>query len=271
MDDLTITTILNRLEGIKHSLSRSRITFLVSSVISLSVILGVWNRYFAWDRQYAFEGRDNGALTADQSPLTERLRGELRSQWVQNNEIVANLVGIHVSASDATILASFSLAVTMLWLFWCTRRDNHTIAFLLKDTEFQNLEIKKLVYHGIVSNLLFTYLSSNDQAITSLKDNFSEGKTARFLRGAVTALSYLPTCTIFICGVVQLIYVFLPSPFDSTKADKHLEWGYIFSAGLISCSSFIATGTIAYRINIFQHGTSKILQEYGAPFMIQKT
>ncbi|MEO8429334.1 MAG: hypothetical protein ABI651_19760, partial [Verrucomicrobiota bacterium] len=227
MQEIKHTTITLRLEGIKHSLGRSRVAFLVSTIISLAVILGIWNRYFAWDRDYAMQ-RDWKEVAG--APVTQYLREQLLSQWVQAQQISSTFFGIRVSASDATFLASCALTVTMVWFFWCTRRENHSIGALLRDTRNENEELKKMVFHGIVANLVFTRLSDDDQPVFSLASDPSNGKPVTFLRNLVRGLSYLPVFTILASGIVQLLFFAFPSPFDPIMPlvlPKTSHWTYL--------------------------------------------
>ncbi len=263
MDDLKLTTINVRLDGIKQAFARSRIAFLVSTIISLSIMFGIWNRYFAWDRDYAVEERDWKKF--EEVPVTKYLREQVLNQWMQNQQITASLFGIRVSASDATFLASSALIVTMIWFFWCTRRENHSIGSLLRDTKMENEGVKKLVFHGIAANLIFSQINQDDRAVFSLAGDPSHAKPVTFFRNIVKILSFLPCITILVSGAVQLTFFFLPSPFDPDRLLVYrgtYHWSYLV---FVICVSIFGIGTTIYagiKINSFQNGTAKILKEY---------
>ena len=121
-----------RLEGIKDALSRSRLAFLVTTIISLMMILGIWNSYFSWDREFAWF-KNRPLPTDSRHDVIEHLQKKWVEHWLNNQQISVPLLGISVSTSDSTFLASVALVVVMIWFFWCTRRENHSIAQLLED------------------------------------------------------------------------------------------------------------------------------------------
>ena len=262
MNDLKTTTVITRIEGIKAAVGRSRLGFLVSTIISLSIILGVWNRYFAWDREYAMEKHWADATVF---PVAQYLQQQLLSQWVQDQQISSSLFGIRVSASDATFLASCALLITMVWFYWCTRRENHSIGALLRDTCSENEDLKLLILHGIIANLVFIRFSDDDRSVSSLAPSSSPGRRLPLLRAAVKALIYFPAFTILCSGLVQLWFLNRPSPFD-THGDHwphhSYRWAYVMFVSAVGIAGLVTASVAAYKINSFQKGMALILREY---------
>jgi hypothetical protein len=86
--------------------------------------------------------------------------------------VLPSLLGIRVSVDDAVVLGTSVLLVLSLWLLLVARRENHTIGFLLRDTDTPDSsadrapsaenrpkmysdEKRWLIYHTIISNSLF--------------------------------------------------------------------------------------------------------------------
>jgi hypothetical protein len=255
------TMITIRLEGIKQALTRSRIAFLVETVICLAVLLGIWNSYFSWDRAFA----QQTSWADEKHPVTRYLQQRLVDEWVKNQQISSQLVGIHVSTSDATFLASLALTITSIWFFWCTRRENHSIGSLLRDTRNDDSATKLLVFHGVQTNLVFVYLTHDDAPIRSLTAAIPPVGPLQWARGAVRALSFLPTFTILSAGLIQFYYLYQPSPFHPklpfVKPHTY-HWSYVGFVALVSLAAALITAVVASKINQFQDGVAEVMREY---------
>lgn len=107
-----------RLESVSESLKRARLAFLVSTIVSVAVIIVVWNAYLSWDRVHVL--REQWAT----NEITREAQKQLISGWVKNRIISLPLLGIRIGVSDAAPLASFSLLIINIWYFYCARRDN---------------------------------------------------------------------------------------------------------------------------------------------------
>lgn len=107
-----------RLESVSESLKRARLAFLVSTIVSVAVIIVVWNAYLSWDRVHVL--REQWAT----NEITREAQKQLISGWVKNRIISLPLLGIRIGVSDAAPLASFSLLIINIWYFYCVRRDN---------------------------------------------------------------------------------------------------------------------------------------------------
>ncbi len=80
MSDNESTIIQLRLEGIKDALSRSRLSFLAITIISLMVILAIWNTYFSWDHVFAWqEGWPDGKTR-------KVIMEDLRANWPKSSK-----------------------------------------------------------------------------------------------------------------------------------------------------------------------------------------
>src|SRR5256885_5750853 len=139
-----------RLESIRDGEARSRLAFIVATVISLSLLIVGWNAYLSWYRT-------NYALMPDLrgNDLEKYLQKELLSQWVKGRAINVSLLGIQVMISDAHVLGSVALFVTSIWFFLSVRRDNHSIGLLLRETQGAADAQRRLIFREIVSCLVF--------------------------------------------------------------------------------------------------------------------
>ncbi|WP_449068141.1 hypothetical protein [Prosthecobacter sp.] len=337
-DRLECSIIHLRLDGIKDALSRSRLSFLTTTIISLMMILGTWNSYFSWDRDFGMlkgwvyqrarqiimedlaahwpatgtqedvvaylntkwkdgerggfqegpsdnefknardqvihlvqyvwpvsPGKDGVIKDVEEEArkrddIIRHLQQKWVEQWVKNQQISVPLLGVTVSTSDATFLASVALVVAMIWFFWSTRRENHSISRLLREHQNAPEGIMRLVYHGIAANLMFVSLTNDDRAHKSLSGD-DPPQTFPLMRHLLGALSYLPSFAILFCGAVQLIYVFVESPFrPDLPFMAHIV--YIGIVSVVAVTAILITLVVGYRINCFGYGVTYLMREF---------
>ena len=111
--------------------------------------------------------------------------------WAASRNAMIELLGIRVSVDDAPVLGTTSLFVFSLWLLLVTRRENHTVGSLLRDTDTphpddetgafggsfimsgtQDLDPngqRWLIFHTIAANNLFVAFDRSMSRIQSLR------------------------------------------------------------------------------------------------------
>lgn len=254
-----------RIESARESIKRARLIFFISTVISLSVLFTVWNAYLSWYRGLALEHHSWSA-----NPVTEHLQKELLSEWVKSRIISIAIFGIRVGVSDAAPLSSISLFVTSVWFFYSLRRSNHVIGSLLIDSQNEDGTTKRMIYHGIVSSMVFLDITGNDEPIRKLDDRPDNPPfKIPYIRGAVKLLAFLPAITIFFTVIMDILSIFyFRSPFRNLSDHPLIEdiglhewiWISVFEVsalllGLTSCF-------LIFRSLAFEQGTAQIMSQY---------
>jgi hypothetical protein len=69
--------------------------------------------------------------------ISKTLQDQAYKDWAASRTGLISLLGIRVSVDDAAVLGTAVLLVLSIWLLLVTRRENHTIGFLLRDTDDQ--------------------------------------------------------------------------------------------------------------------------------------
>jgi len=174
MDTIELETIKLRLEGIRQAITRSRFTFLVSTIASVAIFVTAWNAYLSWDNEFAMQTHWSADKLFTGDERTERLKviarelkidpnslkeigikpedisqkidskeltqvtdyaqQQLVSEWVKNHIITVGLLGIRVSVNDLPVLGSMSLFIISIWFYYSVRRENRAIGTLFRDS-----------------------------------------------------------------------------------------------------------------------------------------
>lgn len=253
-----------RIQAAEDSLKRSRLAFFTTTVVSLAVLFAGWNAYVSWYR---------GFVTHDKfsdNPVTAHAQKELISEWVKSHTISVALLGIRVGVSDAAPLASFTLLITTIWFFYCVRRENHSIGTLLIESKNEDIHTKEMIFHGIASQLVFIDLSGNDEPISRLSYDPTDGPhSVPFVRGMLRFLAFLPAMTIFFVIIMDILsIVYLRSVFRDpphTPLLQHMgldDWIWI---SLFECAALaigVSATFLTARTLAFESGTARVLKEY---------
>jgi hypothetical protein len=168
----TTESIAARLEAAKASQAQIRLTLGTMAVISVMMLIASYNAYLSYDYNWITK-RCPETITADEPNV---LTKQAYSDWAASRIVMISLLGIRVSVDDAAVLGTAVLFVLSLWLLLVARRENHTIGFLLRDTdtshrarngepsvtpsterppELDSDGKRWLIYHTIISNSLF--------------------------------------------------------------------------------------------------------------------
>lgn len=251
-----------RIEAVSQSLKRARLSFLVATFVSLTVIIAVWNCYLSWYRGFVIPekfGKGEVITYAQQQLVTE---------WVKSQTINIQPLGITVGIADAAALATISLIIIIIWVFYNTKNENYCIASLLRNTkDITDISLRKKIYHGIISNLVFLDIYNGDEPIKDLTD-MPPTTHKIFVRSTIKFLTILPAITIFIVILFDLLSVtYLPSAYrtDHPPLWKHLNstewlWLFIFDGSALILGLFALS--LCKHILDYEKATAKIIMDY---------
>ncbi|HWS89473.1 MAG TPA: hypothetical protein VN282_21045 [Pyrinomonadaceae bacterium] len=188
----THESIAARLEGVKVAQAQTRLTLGTMAVISVMMLIVSYNAYLSYDYYWVVkrncpkdftgdtEAGGNGAVNELKSRINNLSEHAMR-EWATSRTVMISLLGIRVSVDDVSVLGTAVLFFLSLWLFLVARRENHTIGFLLRDTDSRGPEGNRgppaeasaqaaptvypnaerwLIYHTIISNSLFITFDS---------------------------------------------------------------------------------------------------------------
>jgi hypothetical protein len=193
------------------------------------------------------------------------------------------LLGIKVMASDLPLIASPALAVFSMWLFFSFRREHYTVGRLLGDVyraldpridrDPEALLVAQLVYHGVVSQMVFNVVGLRARFVTL--DTPVQPPVAdlpifdpvRLNRAIVRWLVWLPTIAIaFITLMRALTFAIIASPVTGTA---HSLWD-LSSRRVVLVIATILSVLVSLAVTIFnarqvlsyEKETRKVLNEY---------
>ena len=134
----TPESIAARLQGAQEAQRQTRFTLGMMTVISMMMLILSYNAYLSfdsrWITQLAEAHRTIESLET-KIPVEDLLTHQALQDWANARNATIELLGIRVSVDDAPILGTTSLFMFAMWLVLVTRRENHTIGSLLRDTD----------------------------------------------------------------------------------------------------------------------------------------
>ena len=186
--------------------------------------------------------------------------------WAESRSATIDLLGIRVSVDDAPVLGTISLFVVSLWLLLVTRRENHTVGSLLRDTDtpggdtssslagssqLPDIEPRQLysngqrwlIFHSVFANNLFVTFDRWSQ-IDSLRNPNAlahDGPTA--IKRKLDRLSmsfarnfffWFPVAaSSFVFALDRMSYFFLEDPFAPELRPPGWEAPWFFASALV--------------------------------------
>lgn len=267
-NSLELSVVEVQLDAVKKAQQRTRYSFVVATVASVALIVATYNAHISWYRGFAV-GDKLVENTKDLSTLYT-VQKSLLEGWVDSQMIAVPLLGVKVGIGDAALLGSFSLFIIAIWLYYTWRRENYAVAYLLRQTQEMSVQVRRLVYHGISSSLVFTSISKSDQPISDINEDIVESKPTFFIDPAFKVLMYLPAIAIALTMFLDVLSVFvLPAPF---RVDHKPVWedlgdfdkGKFFVMEVFSLAFFAMTWRLCGLIHNFEGATAGILKKYSA-------
>jgi hypothetical protein len=179
----TPESIAARLESARNAQAQARRTMGVMSIISMMMLIASYNAYLSYDTTWVLDLAGK-KLTGDSvaGVLTE----QALQDWAASRSVQVPLLGIRTSVDDAPVLGTATLLVLAFWLVLLTRRENHTVGLLLRDTDTEQTGAddsrfqrpvpgpsyssgqRWLIFHSIVSNSLFITCDQSLAPVESL-------------------------------------------------------------------------------------------------------
>jgi hypothetical protein len=260
VDELTVIQV--RIQGASEAVKRARFAFLVSTVASLAIFITEWNAYLSWYRHFPL----SPAFPANE--VTREAFKYVLQQFVEDRVITVSLLGIRVGVSDMAVLGSLTLLICSIWLFFSIRRHNHSVGSLLRDTKSLAPVVRRLVYYGASSSLVFTTVTAYDAAISSLEAEHST-REAKLTRVVVTVLFYLPAVVIALTIMADLLSVFFlnavftfphaPLGFRDATLGRKVQF---VAMELAAVGIGVPTFFLCRKIIDFEQSTGAVLREY---------
>jgi len=258
-----IEEIKVRIEAAREAIKRTRLVFLTSSVASLAVILVAWNAYFSWYRSFALEDK------LPENAVTREAHLELMKLWVDSHFISIPLLGIRAGVSDMALIGAITLLILALWFFLAMRRENHAIGTLLRDTQQENPIARRMIFHGIVSYLVFITVTQGDHPIRTLKGEEAR-EPIKFVRPIVSVLTFLPaiaTLTIILMDIFSVVFLSAPFRYPHAPLLTSLNARAWTQAAVMEGAALVLgtlTSVLCLQANRFSDATGDILREYEA-------
>ena len=132
----TRESIVARLDGAREAQRQTRFTLGMMALISMMMLILSYNAYLSYDLGWLLARTKNGIAPLDSATTVEDiLTHQALEDWAGARNATIELLGIRVSVDDLPVLGTISLFVVSLWLLLVTRRENHTVGSLLRDTD----------------------------------------------------------------------------------------------------------------------------------------
>lgn len=132
----TRESIVARLDGAREAQRQTRFTLGMMALISMMMLILSYNAYLSYDLGWLAARTTKGIAPLDSAFTVEDiLTHQALQDWAASRNATIDLLGIRVSVDDIPVLGTISLVVVSLWLLLVTRRENHTVGSLLRDTD----------------------------------------------------------------------------------------------------------------------------------------
>jgi hypothetical protein len=283
------------------------------AVISMMMLIASYNAYLSYDYNWITEARCQKSKAADEPDISKGqtsgpntlkeqappaaddsriLKEQAYKDWAASRTILISLLGIRVSVDDAAVLGTAVLFVLSLWLLLVARRENHTIGFLLRDTDTPrrardiepsvtpSTERKPevdadgqrwLIYHTIISNSLFVTFDRLPHVRTLIGPNSLRVTTRRKGGGWRDKVGLRPVRGFFFWfPVVASVAVFVldwrsyfsEDPFNfGCKPDGYSAFFWRTRVVFLAC--WIPMTICCMRSNRYSMATERVLRKYG--------
>lgn len=280
-----------RLDAIEEAQKRSRAAVLVMTVVSLMMIISSYNAYCSLIHAVAVDlGKKGESIRSLDGAVPDRLKARILDEWTVSRMASISLLGIRVDIDDAPQLGSAALFIISIWVVLSLRRENHTIGFLLRDTNAGKSvpdgmdpgQVRRMIFHGIISYSLFTSINKSLKGVSSLggaNPTRNHGKANNVFFSFITAVVFsLPMVTLLFVAATELHSYTSPSPFRAGAAAPFEDFAavleevrkfsgqgtHILASWLCFCTFFVLTSITSFHSHRLLRSTEKVLTEYYA-------
>ncbi|HEY4364563.1 MAG TPA: hypothetical protein VGN17_26605 [Bryobacteraceae bacterium] len=200
-----------RIDSAKEAITRLRLALLVAVIASSTVMLTVWNGYFSWYRFFVLEDQCRGCPLTDPTKIAQ---DQLVKAWVDSLIINISPLGMHFGVSDLAFVAPVALVLLTSVMFFCARRENHAVSYLMIDFAKSQTATMLVIFHAVSAHLVFLPLGATDDAIGSLAYNKVSRPRGFISKRGFDLLVFLPVIAVaMILAADILSVVYLPAPF----------------------------------------------------------
>jgi hypothetical protein len=292
----TPESIAARLDGAREAQKQTRFTLAMMAIISMMMLILSYNAYLSFDSDWILARTKQGIAPVDSaSTAADILTHQALQDWAASRNVTIELLGIHVSVDDAPVLGTTSLFVFSLWLLLVTRRENHTVGSLLRDTDtslgdedpamgsgsfsvpgasdlYSNSQ-RWLIYHTIVANSLFVTFDRSLSRIKSLRgSNPLLAKNATGTKGALNRVALLFARDFFfwfpVVASAVVFYLdrrsyFQPDPFEPESLPPGTGAPFFFVSTVVFVACWIPLMVCCLGSARNSRATDTVVHEYG--------
>lgn len=285
-------SVAARLASGNASQAQTRVTLGWMAIISVMMLIACYNAYLSYDYQYILKiaGRDLGPRTIPNALVEQAVK-----DWSTSRTIQIGLIGIRVSVDDAAVLGTAVLAVQSFWLVLVTRRENHTIGFLLRDTDASAQELRResadgevhprrkeiddqrwLIFQSISANSLFETPNASLMSVYSLEGGNPVNARGAGIRARASTYGFrvlrtfffvFPVITSLIVFTMDRVSYFMPDPFDVGGKGLGFEDPFFWPSLGTYLVLLLPLALCCRKASRFSRATEAVLREYGVKLM----
>ena len=284
----TPESIAARLEGAKTAQGQTRFTLAMMAIVSMMMLISAYNAYLSFDSGWILAR--TGKLDTD--TVSDVLTTQALLDWAAARNVEVSLLGIRVSVDDAPVLGTAALFVLALWLLLATRRENHTVGSLLRDTDsviaddeamapdlvpakpfsYSNSQ-RWLIFHSIVAHSLFVTFDGSMARVRSLRGaNPLMAQRAKGIKGRLSLFALLFARRFFFWFpffVAAFIFYldrrsyFQPDPFSPGAAIPGASAPFFFESMAVFFACWAPLVACCVGSGRYSEATDAVLREYG--------
>ena len=304
-------SISARLSSANAAQAQTRATLGWMAIISAMMLIACYNAYLSYDYHYFLKVADGQkkladerrqALERDQLPeasavsIDNILLEQAAKDWATSRTIHIGLIGLRVSVDDAAVLGTAVLALQSFWLVLMTRRENHTIGSLLRDTDASAHELGRdnvnedlhphrkqiddqrwLIFHGVSTNAVFETPNGSLMSVYSLRgtnplhasvDTSVRGRASNYGFRVLRSFFFVfPVFTSLAVFSMDRASYFMRDPFDRNTMGLGFHDPFFWPSLAAYVVLFIPLALCCRKASRFSHATEAVLREYGAKLM----
>ena len=288
----TPASIAARLEGAKAAQTQARSTLGLMALISMMMLIATYNAYLSYDSTWVLNASQR-QLTGEDSAAKVLTNQALRD-WAASRIVTVALLGIRVSVDDAPVLGTAALLVLSLWLLLLARRENHTIGFLLRDTDSRIVDEGRertapqrfsgqldvpyssgqrwLIFHTVIANSLFLTCDRSLSRVQSLDGPNPLTIASTGFRGSLQRAMfelvrgfffYFPAAACVIMFIFDRLSYSQPDPFALGSAVPGVAGAFYWESMTIFLCCWIPLMICCRRSSQYSSATENILRQYG--------
>ena len=96
---------LVRIAAARDAQNRTRLAFLVATIVAVAIGISEFNSSFSW---YLWFAQENGFA---ENQITREVQKDLLQEFVKGNRMTISLLGVNFGMSDAAVIGSIALAI----------------------------------------------------------------------------------------------------------------------------------------------------------------